>query len=212
MALVTIWSNVSVFVQTVLDTAVAITSISKASAAVVVAANTLADGDEVVITCRGMSALDQTVARVANVSPTQFELENVDTTAYDTFTSGTFSKITFGAAADTFTDVNATGGAAAPIDVGTIHLGRGRTIPGDEAAIEYSFSSLWDVTDPALIELKKATRAKSRRAIRLGFATGSKLYFNAYPSAPLVATGTKGQAVTTPVTFNVQGDVTAYAS
>ena len=65
------------------------------------------NGDFVVLTVVGMHQVNGRVFRVANVNGAgnTFELEGENTTAYDTFTSGTAEVITFGTTAATFTGV-----------------------------------------------------------------------------------------------------------
>jgi len=212
MAQINIWSKVGVAVQTVLAAAVTITALSKASPGVATAANTYAAGDIVLLTISGMTELNSRVVRVAAPSAGSFTLEGVDTTLFGTFASGTAQKITFGAAAATFQDVNGSGGEANVIDVTTIHDDTTKEIPGVKSAITYSFSSLWDPSDPALVELKKADDVKGVRAVQISFATGAKVFFACYPTCPLFPAGSAGAPVTSPVSFKLSGGITAYAT
>lgn len=210
---VNVWSKVGVAVQTVLAATVAMASVTKANPAVVGSvAHGYADGDIVLLQVEGMTQLNNRIARVDNKATDTFELEGIDSTLYDTFTSGTAQKITFGAVASTFTDVDASGGEAADIDIGTIHEDEDRVIPGNKSALKYSFPGLWKPSDAALLELVKASDAKTARAVQITFATGDKVYFYAYPSATLAPIGSKGQAATTPASFSVAGKLTVYAA
>ncbi len=212
MAQINTWTKVGVAVQTALAAAVNITAISKASQGVATAANTYAAGDVVLLTVAGMTELNSRVVRVSAPSAGSFTLEGVDTTLFGTFASGTAQKITFGAAAATFQDVTGSGGEAASTDITTIHDDTTKEIPGVKSAASYSFTSLWDPSDPALVELKKADDNKGTRAIVLSFASSAKVFFNCYPSCPLFPVGSAGAPVTSPVTFKVNGAFTAYAT
>ena len=213
MAQTNVWSKVAVAVQTVLAASKTVTAITKASPAVASStAHGFTNGQEVKLVVAGMLEVNNKVVRVANVAANTFELEGVDSTLFNTFTSGTAALITFGAAAATFQDVNSSGGEAKDVDITTIHDDTDKTIPGSKTALSYSFGSLWDPTDPALIELKKADSVKGTRAIKLSFATGAKVYFDCYPTASLAPGGSKGEAVVTPVSFKLTGDVTAYST
>ena len=212
MATINIWSKVGVAVQTALAAAVTITAISKASPGVATAANTYANGDYVLLVVNGMNEVNNRVVRVAGVTASTFQLEGVDSTLFGTFTSGSAFKITFGASASTFQDVNGSGGDANAIDVTTIHDDVTKEIPGVKSAVTYTFNSLWDPADAALVELKKADDVKGTRCIHLTFAGGARLLFNAYPTAPLIPIGSAGAAVTTPVGFKVAGPVQAYST
>ena len=155
---INVWSKVGVAVQTALAATVVITAISKANPAVVdKTAHGFVDGDILLLQVDGMTQLNNRIARVGNKTTDTYELEGIDSTLYDTFTAGTAQKITFGAVASTFTDVDASGGEAADIDIGTIHEDEDRVIPGNKSALKYSFPGLWKPSDPALLELAKAS-------------------------------------------------------
>lgn len=212
MPTINVWSKVAVAVQTVLAAAVTITAISKANPAVATATNTYTNGDIVLLKISGMTQLDYRVARVAGATGTSFQIEGVDSTSFDTFVSGTAEKVTFGATASTFQDINATGGEAAPIPITTIHDDQDLEIPGNRSPIVYSFGSLWDTADAALKEIAKFDNTKTAGCLQLTFATGHKLYFAAYMSASMAPVGAAGAAVTTPVTFRLRGRITNYTS
>lgn len=214
MALVVnVWTKVAVAVQTALAAAKTITAITKASPAVASStAHGYTNGQEIKLSVSGMLEVNNMVLRVANITANTFELEGIDSTLFNTFTSGTAQLITFGAAAATLQDVNASGGEAKDIDITTIHDDTDKLIPGSKSPLSYSFGSLWDPADPALLEFKKADNVKGTRCMRFNFSTGAKVYFDAYPSASLAPGGSKGDAVTTPVSFKLTGPVVAYAS
>lgn len=211
---VQIWSEVQVDVQTALATAKTLTSISNATTAVVEStAHGYLDGDHLLLRVRGMKQeLDYAVARVANVTTDDFELEGINSTDFGAFVSGTAQKITFGASAETITEVGAAGGEAADVLVETIHRKRGFNLPGRETPLVFTMGSLWVVTDPALIEFNKASRTRSLRAVRFTFPDGSGGMFAGFPSASLVPTGSAGAPVTTPLKINVRGGFTPFAA
>lgn len=213
MAIINVWSKVGVAVQTLLGAAKTITAISKANPAVVTATHDYVVGDVVLLKLAGMAQLDYAVKRVLAVSTTvSFTLEGVDSTLFDTFVSGTAEKITFGAAASTMQDINASGGEAAAIPVSTIHDDQDIEIPGNRSPLVYSFGSLWDVADPALLAIAGFDNTKTPACVRVTFATGARILFAAYMSASLAPVGSSGAAVTTPVTFRLRGRLTTYAT
>lgn len=214
MATVNVWKKVGVAVQTVLAATVTLSAITKASPGVATTstAHGYANGDILLLTVNGMTEVNNRVVRASAASGTTFTLEGVDTTLFGTFTSGTVQKITFGASAATFQDVNVSGGEASAVDISTIHDDTTRELPGVKSAITYSFGSLWDPSDAALAEIKKADDVSGTRCMAITFSSGAKVYFNAYPSANLAPTGSTGQAVTTPVSFKLAGPIQAYAT
>lgn len=213
MGTVNIWSGVGVDVQTALAATKTITAITKANPGVATStAHGYANGNLLLLFVNGMVQLNGRVVRIANVTANTFELENVDTTLFDTFTSGTAQVITMGASAATFVDVNASGGVAADVDTTTIHDTIGKVIPGLKSALAYDFSSLWDPSDAALIELKKADDAGTYRAFAIRFKTGQKVYGAGYVTSPLTPTGSTGDKVVTPVGIKLLGPLTAYTT
>ena len=124
------WSNVAVAMQSVLASAITVTAITKAAEGVVTATNTLANGDYVVLSVQGMRQVDDRVFRVKAVSGTGFTLDGEDTTAFDTFVSGTAQKVTFGTSITTATSLSASGGEFDFIDTTTIHQSARRAVPG----------------------------------------------------------------------------------
>lgn len=212
MSEINVWNNVSVAAQTVLATAKTISAITKASPGVVSStAHGYNNGDIVLLRVTGMRQLEYMIARVAASTTDAFSLEDVDTTDFGTFVSGTAQKLTFGAEAATFQDVNSTGGEDQPIPTNTIHIDFDREIPGNKTALSYAFGSQWIPDDPCLLALFAASRTKKVLGMRITFATGDVVYFAAYPSVSMAPTGSSGQVVTTPVSFKLAGPLNFYA-
>lgn len=207
------WVNVAVAIQSALAASVAISGITKADPAVVTHAGAgPANGDYVLLKVQGMHQLDYRVFRVANQTATTFELEGEDSSAYDTFSSGTFEVITFGTSITTVLNSSASGGDFSDIDVTTIHDNVQKIIPGFAQAVNYAFTHLWDVADAGLIAFKQASDNASQLAIRFTWPNGPKLLFVGYIGATLVPTGNAGDRVETPSTVRMFGRPTAYAT
>jgi hypothetical protein len=208
------WTNVQVDVQTALSTpAKTITAITKANPGVASStSHGFANGDYLVLTVAGMVELNGIVVRVAGVATDTFQLEGIDTTLFNTFTSGTCQKITFGQSMTTAQDLSVSGGEPEFADVTTIHDTLRKRTPTVKSPMSISMNSLFAPSDAALTELRAADRAITTRAIRLRFASGEKIVFNSYVSAPGVPTGQAGQAVQTPVALEVQGLPSVYST
>jgi hypothetical protein len=213
MSNISVWTNVGVAVQSALGTPITISAITKANPGVVTAtSHGLSNGDVILLSVNGMAQLDGRVVRVANVTTNTFELEGVNTTDYDTFTSGNARKITFGTTLASATSVNVTGGDFDFIDTTTIHDTVRRQIPGLANAATFTFESIWDVSDQALLALASASEAKQQRAVRITFANGQKVFFNGYVGATLLPTGGAHEVVKTSVSITMFGRPTYYAS
>lgn len=207
------WSNVGVDVQTALGTAVTITGISKANPGVVTHGGTdPSNGDYVLLTVVGMHQVDSRIFRVANAGVGTFELEGEDSTSYDTFTSGTFEVITYGASMSTAQNINVSGGEPEFSDVTTIHDNVRKRVPTITSPMSLSFDCIYDATDAAQVEMQAAHKALSPRAIQLRFSNGTRMLFSGYVSASGVPTGQAQGVVQTRVSVESQGLPTVYSS
>lgn len=211
---VSLWSDVTVAMQSVLATAIAITGITNASPGVVThgGADPTA-GDFVLITATGMPEVDGRVFRVANVvASTSFELEGEDTTNFGTFTSGSFQVITFGTSLATVSDLSASGGEFNFVDITTIHDNVAKQQPGLAAAASFTMTNIWDAADTALLAMKSASDSKAQRAFKFTFANGQIMTFNGYVGATLLPGGSAQDKVTTSTVVTMFGTPTYYAS
>lgn len=213
MATISKWSGVTVAVQSALAAAKTITAITKASPAVATStAHGYANGEEIVLDILGMHQLDDRVIRVANQAANTFELEGVDSTLYDTFTSGTAQLITFGTSINIIRGLTASGGEPEFIDTTTIHDTVRTQIPGALAPGSFALEMFWDPADTGFIALKAAADASDLRAIKFTWPNGRKLYFTGYVAASGLPTGTAQDLVTTSATFTIRGRTTAYST
>lgn len=205
------WINVAVAMQSALAAPVAITAgaggVTKASEGVVATATPPNDGSFILMHAQGMSQIDGRVFRTkSKVVATSFVLEGEDTTAYDTFASGTFEVITYGNSLTTATTINASGGDYDFIDTTTIHQNVKSQIPGLPSAAVFSMDNIWDVTDAGLLAAKAAADAQSQRAFKFTFGVGGEIMlFSGYVGANLLPGGTAQQLVTTKVVITMFG-------
>lgn len=211
-----VWSGVTVSMQSALATAVTISGITKASPAVVSYSSGTdpSNGDYVLLKIVGMSQLDYRVARVANVNGAgnTFELEGIDSTAFDTFTSGTFEVVTFGTTLSAASGISVSGGDFNMIDVTTISDNVNKEIPGNANPINISMDCLWDPADAGLVAMKSASDSKSVKAFKIAFADGAKVVFAGYVGCTNFPTGSAQQKVSTPANITMYGRPQAYSS
>jgi hypothetical protein len=214
MATATVWKNVAVAMQSALAAAKTITAITKASPGVVTStAHGFSNGDYVFLSVSGMYQLNDKVVRVANQAANTFELEGVDTTLFETFSSGTAEKITFGSSVTTATNITSSGGKFDFIDATTIHGNSKSQIPGLPEATTFAMDHIWDVSDAGLLSLKTASDNQSKRAFKFTFGPGGKIMtFSGYVGAALLPGGSAQQLVTTPSVITMNGTPTYYAS
>lgn len=208
------WSNVAVAMQSALAAATTITAITKAAPGVVTStAHGYSNGDYILLTAQGMHQVNGRVFRVANQTANTYELEGETTTSYDTFSSGSAEKITFGTSITTFTGLSASGGDLEFIDTTTIHGNVRTQIPGTTSPVVYNFDSIWDVSDAGLTAMKSAYSASAQRCFRFTFGTGGQIMvFAGYIGASLVPVGNAQEMVTTPAAITMYGSPTYYSS
>lgn len=198
--------------QSAIAAPVTITAISKANPAVATAVNTYSVGDYVFLTVNGMRQLNARVVRVSAASGTAFTLEGIDSTQFDTFSSGTSQKITLGVSLGTVLGITGSGGTFDFIDTTTIHDNNKTQIPGLPAPLSYEMDNIWDVSDAGLIAMKAASDIQAQRAFLFTFANGVKMAFTGYVGASLSPGGTAQDKVTTPSTITAFGVPTYYIS
>jgi len=205
-----VWSGVQVAVQSALATAITLNSISKASPAAVAYTGTdPSTGDFLYLSnIQGMFELDQYVVRAAAVDSgaNTLNLEGVDSTAFNTFTSGQAQVVTFGTTLSLITDIQVSGGEVEDIDVTTIHDLIRVVQPGVASNLNFSMTAQWDPSSTALQALKTASDSKARRAIRFTFADGSIWVTTGFIGCTLVPTGSAQQLVTTPISIKANAN------
>lgn len=214
MANATVWKNVAINMQSAAGSAVTITGLTKASPGVATAtSHGFSNGDVVLLTANGMWQVNDKVVRVANVTTNTFELEGVDTTSFETFTSGSAQEITFGTSITTATTINASGGDFAFIDTTTIHGNAQTQVPGLPSAISYSMDNIWDASDAGQVAMKSASDSQAKRCFKFQFGTGGKvIYFAGYVGFSGLPGGQAQNLVTTQAAFTINGSPTYYAS
>lgn len=214
MATAKVWKNVAVAVQSALAAAKTITAITKASPGVVTSASHgYSNGDIVFLSISGMYQLNDKAVRVAGVTTDTFQIEGVDTTSFETFSSGTAEKVTLGTSITTATNVTVSGGNFEFIDATTIHGNSKTQIPGLPEATSFQMDHIWDISDTGLLALKSASDNQSKRVFKFTFGTGGQIMlFAGYVGASLLPAGAGQQLVTTPTVITMNGTPTYYSS
>jgi len=213
-------SNVAVAMQSALGIAKTITAISKAAPGIVTATHDFSNGDYVFLEVQGMSQVNGRVFRVCSVSTTvSFQLEDVtggsgiDTTEFDTFSSGTAKKITLGNSITTASSISISGGDFDFIDTTTIHTNQKSQIPGAANPISMSMDQLWDITDAGQIALKAASDTQAQRAFKFTFGTGGPvMVFVGYVGFTGAPVGNAQDKITSPATVTAFGSPTYYSA
>jgi hypothetical protein len=210
---VKLWSNVQVAMQSAAAATKTITGITKASTGVVTSASHgYSNGDYVLLSIQGMWQLDNRVVRVASVATDTFQLEGVDSTLFDTFTSGTASKLTLGTTISSAADINVSGGDFDMIDVSTIHSNVKQVTPGASSPVQVSMNLNWDPSDAGQVAMKSASDARAQRAFLFTFSDSAKWVFVGYVGFSHSPTGQALNKVTSPAVITAYGRPTVYTS
>jgi hypothetical protein len=203
------WTNQTVQMQSAVASAIAITSITKASPGVVATAGTLpANGAYVLLEVAGMNQVNNRVFKVAGSGAGVFNI-GVDTTQFGTFSSGTFRVLTLALGFSSLRDIQSSGGDPVFEETTTIHD------PEDTQAIvssspqSFSATADWEPTDATLIAANTAFITRSPRAFRFADPDGSEYLFYAYVNAPLNPT-VSGKKKVTPLSLALRASGTAY--
>lgn len=191
-----------------------ITAITKANPGVASStSHGYSNGDIVFLEILGMRQINQRAVRVVGVAADTFQLEGVDTTLFDTFTSGTAGKVTMGTTITSATNVTADGGEFDFIDTTTIHDNAKSEIPGLPSAIKFSMDHIWDPTDAGSIAMKAASDVQAKRVFQFQFGSGGKvILFGGYVGMTGLPGGQAQGLVTTKAVVTMNGTPTYYAS
>lgn len=210
-----VWSGVAIALQSAIGAGQSVSGITKANPGVVTYAGTdPANGDYHLLTALGMYQVNNRVVRVANVNAgsNTYEMEGVDSTAFDTFTSGSTFPLTFGTSLSVVSGVTVSGGDFNQIDTTTIHDNVNTQQPGNANPLVLNFTCRWDPSDAGLVALKAASDIKAQRALRITFSNNYRVLLYGYVGCTLFPTGSAQQKVETPVVFTSHGKVQAYTS
>lgn len=214
---VQVWSSVKVDVQSALSASIPISAVTKANPGVATYTGTdvAVDGNALLLSAVGMQQINGRVIRADSVDTgaNTLALEGEDTTGYGTFVSGDAKVVTLGNPVQSFVDVSASGGEYKTDTVATIHDDFETEFPTIATALKYQFTSIWDVSDATLIDLRNASRLKQQRVVSFGWGSGSgvKMLFNAYVGTLLAPGGSAQGKVTCTVLFSLTGAPTYYA-
>lgn len=173
--------NVKVEVQKTLGANIAVTALTLANPGVATAASHgLTNGDVIKFSVTaGTVQLHEQAVRVANVTVNTFDLEGINTTGYDAWSSGNVAKVTAWATLSNATNISMPDGQPTKIDTTTLIDKSKQYEYGLPDAPDGSISALFDPTLEAVTLIKTATKANNKLAFRITFAGGQKSIFNA---------------------------------
>lgn len=160
----------------------------------------------------GMVNLEGQAVRLGTVAANTFDLEDIDTTNYPAFTSGSFVPITAWSTLAKSTAVSEGGGAADKLNVTTlldnIRQERNGLLAAETFTIQLLAESL---ASEALQIVRRAARQSKLLVVRVTWNNGDVLVFRGEPSKP-GRDVQQGQAGTGTISFTVKGFTTEGAA
>lgn len=212
MSDVTRWVKVGVAMESAAASDKTISAITLANPGVVSStAHGYSDGDYVRFNISGgMPQLNGRVIRVSAKTTDAWTLEGLSTSSYDAFTEGVANKLTFGTAFDSLMGISPAGGEQQYANYRLIHGNDEQQIPTFRANQRYTFKSLWDPANAALIAAEAAADAGTEKAFKITFSNGKIFVVSGFVEATLAPAGT--ELVECEIGFNCKGRGKAYAS
>lgn len=203
------WTNQTVNAQSAIGAALAISAISKGANAEVTTAEALpANGTYVLLEVTGMNQVNRRLFKVSGSGSGKFSI-GVNSTAFGTFSTGTFRVITFGLAFNSLRDIQSSGGDPVFEDTTTIHDADDTQAIVSSSPQSFSATADWDPTDATLIACNGAFINRSPLGFRFADPDGSEYLFYAYVNAPLNPT-VSGKKKVTPLSLSLRASGTAY--
>lgn len=215
MADVTRWVKVAVAMQSALGANKTITGVTLANPGVVTStSHGLSNGAYVLYNITsGMQQLNQRYLRLNSVATNTWNIEGVDTSSgYDAFVAGYANEVTFGTTFTSLMDISPSGGEQQFITYRILHDDVENQIPSVKSATVYTFRSLWDPADAALVAAEVAADQAAKRALKLTFSNGKIYVFGGYLGFNFAPAGSAGELVECTLTITAQGRGRAYAS
>jgi hypothetical protein len=207
-----LWQKVRVQMSDPPGTAQAVSAITKADPGVATYVGVdPANGSYGLFTAAGMFEMNNRVARFANVdSGNTLELEDINTTGYGTFISGSFQPLTFSYEFESLMSPAASGGEAEQIPAGTIHDAIDQVELGIFSALTYTFQAQWDPAHAAHVAAFEASQLKQARAFLITFANLRKQLLYGLIGFSGVAAGDR--IVSSPLTITSRGFPSFYST
>lgn len=203
------WTNQQVNTQSAIGAGVAITAATKgANCQISTAGAVPSNGAYILIECTGMTQLNNRVFKVSGAGAGIFNI-GVDSTAFGTFSAGTFKVITFGLSFNSLRDISASGGDPVFEDTTTIHDPEDTQAIVSSSPLSFSATADWEPTNTTLIACNTAYQGKAPLAVQFKDPSGSEYLFYAYLNAPLHPI-VSGKKKVTPIAWSLRASGTAY--
>lgn len=212
-------SGLKMFMESAIAAATNITTITKAAPGVFSAAgHTLANGDLVLLEIQGMVELHGRLFKVMGVAAGTFSIADVDgstsidTTNFNTFTSGTAKKVTLGTSITGVQDFTFAGGEIKTVDTTTVHDVQDTQIVVGATAQSADMTMQWDPASAAQKAMITAFQTRANKGFKVLWPDGAYTLFYGtvgYTGAP---GGGKQGVTVSPAKITMLGGLTIYSA
>ena len=190
-----------------------ITAVSNAKPGVAEAANTLANGDFVLLQS-SWGKLDGRASRVSAASADSFALENIDTTNENFYSpdggQGSYVKVATWSEITKITGVSATGGEQQFLTTGYLAEDDDRQFPTNRNPMSMALTVEDQPTAPYVEVVEGFSDNKIQTVLRLNLPNGDKIIYPGYVSITETPTLERNALMTRTVTFSLSGRSTRY--
>lgn len=195
-----------------------ISGITKAAPGVITAtAHGYSNGDIVLIECEGMIELNHGVFEVANVATDTFQIvgpdgtTGIDTSAYNTFSSGTAKKLTLGTSVTGVQGFSPSGGEVKFQDTTTVHDLRDKQRASGITAMSYALDMQWDPANAGQAAMKAAFESGASKAFKITWPDGAYAMWYGSVGFSGAPGGEKQGTTTTQAALAMDGPLTVAA-
>lgn len=211
-------SGLTMAMQSAIAAAKTITGITKAAPGVITAtAHGYSNGDFVLLEISGMIELNYGVYEVTNVATDTFQIigpdgvTGIDTTSFNTFSTGTAKKLTLGTSITGVQGFSAQGGDIKFVDTTTVHDLRDKQRAVGASAMSYTLDLQWDPANAGQAAMKAAFESSASKAFKITWPDGAYACWYGsvgYSGAP---GGEKQGVTTTAAALAMDGPLTVAA-
>lgn len=212
-------SGLKLFMESAIAAATTITAITKAATGVFSAAgHTFVNGDIVLLEVQGMVELNGRLLKVMGVAAGTFSVADVDgvtgidTTLFNTFTSGTAKKVTLGTSITGVQDFTFAGGEIKTVDTTTVHDVVDTQIVVGASAQSADMTMQWDPAAAAQKAMIAAFQTRANKGFKVLWPDGAYVLFYGtvgYTGAP---GGGKQGVTVSPAKITMLGGLTIYSA
>jgi len=212
-------AGLKLFMESAIGAALTISAITKAAPGVITStAHGLANGDIVILNIQGMVELNGSMFKVISSTANTFSIAGVDgstgidTTLFNTFTSGTAQKQTLGTSIPGVQEFSFAGGDIKTVDTTTVSDTQDTQVVVGASAMSADMTMQWNPADAAQQAMIAAFKTRANKGFKVLWPDGAYVLFYGtvgYTGAP---GGGKQGVTTSPAKVTMSGPITAYAA